>query len=93
MAAPVALPVPAAGASDTGAAAAAQRIGSAPAVAQWNSNNPESAKAILQQGLTIDIVAAEAAARPAEQLPSQYLVHGVIDPQSPLFSGTVPYLG
>lgn len=44
---------------------------------------------MVEGGLSIDIVAAEAAARPAEQLPSDYAIQGVIDPQSPLFSGTV----
>lgn len=53
-----------------------------------SSNRPESSQSqVLEGGLSIDSIAAEAAARPAAQLPSQYAVKGVIDPQSPLFSG------
>lgn len=47
----------------------------------------ESGQQILEESLSVDVVAAEAAARPAAQEPSQYAVKGVIDPQSALFSG------
>lgn len=47
----------------------------------------ESGHQILEESLSVDVVAAEAAARPAAQEPSQYAVKGVIDPQSALFSG------
>lgn len=46
-----------------------------------------SGQQILEENLSVDVVAAEAAARPAAQEPSQYAVKGVIDPQSALFSG------
>lgn len=42
---------------------------------------------IVEGGLSIDIVAAEAAAQQASEQPSQYAVKGIIDPQSQLFSG------
>lgn len=41
---------------------------------------------IVEGGLSIDIVAAEAAAQQASEQPSQYAVKGIIDPQSQLFS-------
>lgn len=69
----------------TAAAAPEQQRGSADPT---SSNRAESSQAqVLEEALSIDSIAAEAAARPAVQLPSQYAVKGVIDPQSHLFSG------
>lgn len=41
----------------------------------------------LEGGLHVDSIGAEAAARPAGELPAKYPVKGLIDVQSPIFSG------
>jgi hypothetical protein len=87
-AAPAPAKAPAAGKPSVTAAAAAAPQQQQRGVDPPSSNKAESSQPqVLEEALSIDSIAAEAAARPAVQLPSQYAVKGVIDPQSPLFSG------
>lgn len=78
--------------SVTAAAAAAEPAGQHHVSDSQNALNANTKaesgqQQLVAEGLSIDSIAAEAAARPAADLPSQYAVKGVIDPQSPQQSG------
>jgi hypothetical protein len=64
-----------------------QDLHASAAAATAAESSIDTGQQLIEEGLSIDIVAAEAAARPAVLLPTHYAVKGVIDPQSALFSG------